>query len=338
MQRSRRRCCSSTDAAVAPHTPHTRAQRTSCESAASNVRSHALRRHSQGGRERRELTEPAELGEVQSTEAGQMRRRHSSPQCAQLASLARSSERRAHRQKRDRPARRASRRRTLWIRDLVSRDNGCPCLLDGCKQRRMLFDECDHPGAGTGASALPRMRSRSSQWHDDRIRVRGPEGCTIAKATRGTRRSAPGARLHCPGALADATRARLREHFPNHGYEVRALRRSPEVELLLQVRGVRKRKRMPQESVVCAEHVLPIACCRASARAAIGGTRADASRPITSIRFETSLESPVRPRSVPGPIRSSHSSMRAAHRSKARPSFAAAGRKRARGAGPAVPL
>ena len=52
---------------------------------------------------------------------------------------------------------------------LLSRDHRCRCLQDACKQRRMLFDECDHPGAGTGASASPRFReSRRLRGRDCR--------------------------------------------------------------------------------------------------------------------------------------------------------------------------
>jgi len=42
---------------------------------------------------------------------------------------------------------------------LLARENGCLCLQDACKQRRVLLDESDHPGAGTGTIGLPRLQS-----------------------------------------------------------------------------------------------------------------------------------------------------------------------------------
>jgi hypothetical protein len=56
-----------------------------------------LRRHSDGGREPCELTEREQRQDTRLTEAGQVRGRHSSPQRAQLTSLAPRAERRASR-------------------------------------------------------------------------------------------------------------------------------------------------------------------------------------------------------------------------------------------------
>ena len=56
------------------------------------------------------------------------------------------------------------------IRDLVSRVNGCRCLQDHCKHRRVLFDECDGPGTGTSASAWPRERKPERVGSDDWFR------------------------------------------------------------------------------------------------------------------------------------------------------------------------
>ena len=64
---------------------------------------------------------------------------------------------------------------------LLSRDDGCRCLQDACKQRRMLSGECDGPGAGTGASAWP----HDCDSRVDRLAVTAGESPNCALRTHG---------------------------------------------------------------------------------------------------------------------------------------------------------
>jgi hypothetical protein len=70
---------------------------------------------------------------------------------------------------------------------LLSCDNACRRLQDACKQRRMLFDECDRPRAGTGASAWPRRQSRERATPS----ARSSRGKVPATASRRSGRQPP---------------------------------------------------------------------------------------------------------------------------------------------------